>query len=151
MYAMARNTAATPHAALASVTKSARRNPRSMEKCFSMLGALDQDQLAARGPLAQLDKRRVFLRPIPVLRLLRRWELERHDALGRPAAFERLHLAAAHHEFSAVPGHRREHLLAVLLVGGRIGDFDLAYNVCRHAALPVLGLHPEPGVYVTRA
>src|SRR5688500_2064150 len=96
MYAIASNTAATPHAALARVTKSASWNPRIMEKCFWMLGAVDQDELAARSALPQLDERRILLRAVPLPGLFHRRELERHDALGRPAAFERLQLAAAH-------------------------------------------------------
>src|SRR5712672_3180929 len=80
------------------------------------LRPLDEEQLAARCFLPQLDERRVFGRAVPFERLLERRELEQHRALGRPAAFERLHPAAARREPAAVLLDGRRNLLAVLLV-----------------------------------
>ena len=50
---------------------------------------------------------------------------------GCPAAFLGLDLAAAHDVLAAVLRDRRQHLLAVLLVGRGVGDFDFADHV-RH-------------------
>src|SRR5438309_4431345 len=89
---------------------------------FSLLRAFDDDHAAARSLLAQLDERRVFRRAVPLQGLLQRRKFKHREALRRPAAFERLHLAAAHGISAAVLGDDRGNLLAVLLVGGRVRD-----------------------------
>src|SRR5256886_9512735 len=43
-----------------------------------------------------LDERRVFRRAVPLQGLLQRRKFKHRQPLRRPAAFERLHLAAAH-------------------------------------------------------
>src|SRR6266480_4962523 len=50
----------------------------------------------------------------------------------RRAAFERFHLAAAHGIAAAVLGDDRGNLLAVLLVGSGVRDFDFGNHVSGH-------------------
>src|SRR5438552_318347 len=98
---------------------SRRRRGKGRRKApFSLRRALDEDHAAARGLLAQHEERRVFRRAVPLQGLFQRRKFKHCQALRRPAAFERLHLAAAHGVSAAVLGDDRGNLLAVLLVGG---------------------------------
>src|SRR5947209_4840847 len=131
-------TSTTPATAARAPSSSAtdysrRRRGKGRRKApFSLRRALDEDQAAARSLLAQLDERRVFRRAVPLQGLFQRRKFKHRDALRRPAAFERLHLAAAHGVSAAVLGDDRRNLLAVLLVGGGVRDLDLGNHVSGH-------------------
>src|SRR6185437_7698500 len=65
-------------------------------------------------------------------RLLDARELENDDALRRPAAFQRLGLAAAHDELSAVARDRGAGKGLVALVSLCVGDVDFDDDIAGH-------------------
>src|SRR5262249_13035477 len=106
---------------------------RQGQECRQALGdALDEDELALRSLHPQRLGAAILFGVVPASRLFHRRELEHDEALGLPAAFERVHGATAGQELAAVLLERRRHLLAVFLERGGISDLDLRDDVAGH-------------------
>src|SRR5258706_10660722 len=105
--------------------------------------SFNQYQISFRRFHADLLRKLVFLRVVPLARTGGAFEFEDDQALRTPAAFEHVDLAAANDELAAVLGQSRADQLAVFLIRDGIVDFDFGNDVGRQGALPGSGFWKE--------